>query len=88
MNNNWFSGLIDGINGVANKVFEAVLMVLPTSPFVDIKSNLDPFFLDLLGYVNYYIPMSTILGIMVSWLGCIAIYYAYQLILRTIKAVE
>ena len=73
MNNNIFSGIIDGVNDIANKVFEAILLLLPTSPFINIKSKLDPFFLNLLGYVNYYIPMGTILTIVISWLACIAI---------------
>ena len=85
---NWFSGIVDGINDVANKVFEAILLLLPTSPFYDIRSKLDPLFLDILGYVNYYVPLSVILGIMGSWLACIVIYYTYQLVLRTIQAVE
>lgn len=83
---NFFSGMVDGINDVANKVFEAVLVLLPTSPFQNIK--LDPIFVNFLGYFNYYFPMSTLLVIAASWCSCIAIYYAYQLILRSIKAVS
>ena len=85
---NFLSGIIDGFGDLANSVFEGILLLLPTSPFVNIKSHLDPVFLDILGYVNYYIPIGTILTIVVAWLGCIAIYYLYQLVLRTIKAVE
>lgn len=83
---NFFSGMVDGINDVATKVFEAVLVLLPTSPFQ--KIQLDPIFVDFLGYFNYYFPMKTLLTIGLSWCGCIATYYAYQLILRSIKAVS
>lgn len=84
----WFGGVIDGINDIANKIFEIILLLLPTSPFVHIRDNIDPYFIEIMGYVNYYVPIGTILMIMGSWLGCIAIYYSYQLILRIIKAVE
>lgn len=83
---NFFSGIVDGINDVANKLFEAILVLLPTSPFQNI--HLDPIFMDFLGYFNYYFPMKTLLSIALAWCTCIATYYAYQLILRTIKAVS
>ena len=85
---NFLSGIVEGFKNVANSVFEAILLLLPTSPFVNIKSKLDPIFLDILGYVNYYIPLNTIITIVIAWLSCITIYYMYQLVLRTIKAVE
>lgn len=85
---NFLSGIVEGFGNIANSLFEGILMLLPTSPFVNIKSKLDPIFLDILGYVNYYVPIGTILGIVSAWLACIAIYYLYQLVLRTIKAVE
>lgn len=88
MSGNWFSGVIDFFNEAAQKIFAAILMLLPTSPFVNIREKLDPVFIDIMGYVNYYIPLGTILTIMVSWLGCISIYYGYQLVLRLIKAVD
>ncbi len=79
-------GITNGINDLANQIFEFVLLMLPVSPFANLQ--LDPIFADFLGYLNYYCPMSTLLGIMLSWLGCIATYYAWQLILRYIKAVS
>ena len=85
---NFLSGIVDGFGSIANSVFEGILLLLPTSPFVNIKSYLDPVFLDILGYVNYYIPIGTLLSITAAWLACIAVYYLHQLVLRTIKAVE
>lgn len=88
MNGNFFSNLIDGINDVANKVFEAILVLLPTSPFTNIKQYLPSGFRDFLGYLNYYVPISTLLVIASAWITCIATYYAYQLILRSVQAVQ
>ncbi len=85
---NAFSGIVDGINDVANKVFEAIIILLPTSPFANIKQYLLSGFRDFLGYLNYYIPISTLLSITSLWLTCVITYYTYQLILRTVQAVQ
>lgn len=82
----FLSGFIDKINELFNELFQVVIMLLPTSPFKDIKLN--PIFLDFLGYFNYYVPMVELLKIMTAWLGCIIIYYTYQLVLRQLKAVS
>lgn len=81
-----WSGMIDGVNNVANEVFNAILFLLPTSPFSNI--DLPPIFIDYLGYLNYYVPIDEILITMTAWLSCIMIYYAYQLVLRWAKAVS
>lgn len=83
---NFLSGIVDGINYVFNEIFQMLIMLLPTSPFQNISLN--PIFIDFLGYMNYYIPMKSLLNIMLGWLSCILIYYTYQLILRQIKAVS
>lgn len=88
MNGNFFSGIVDSINDVANKVFEAILVLLPTSPFTNIKQYLPSGFRDFLGYLNYYVPISTLLVIASAWLACITVYYTYQLVLRSVQAVQ
>ena len=77
---------IKNINDVFQKVFEWVLALLPTSPFS--KLELPKPIQDMLGYVNYYVPISQMLIIAGSWIGCIAVYYVYQLILRKISAIS
>ena len=81
-----WNSIIDGVNEVANKVFDVILFLLPNSPFSNI--DLPPIFIDFLGYLNYYVPIDEILITMTAWLGCIMIYYTYQLVLRWIKAVS
>lgn len=88
MNGNFFSGIVDGINDVANKVFEAILVLLPTSPFSNLKQYLPSGFRNFLGYLNYYVPISTLLAIASAWLTCITVYYTYQLVLRSVQAVQ
>lgn len=82
----FFKTVINKFSGVVNEIFEMIVAMLPDSPFSNL--DLDPIFLDFLGYLNYYCPMSVLLVIMASWLTCIATYYAYQLILRIIRAIS
>lgn len=82
----FLSGAIDKLGELFNELFQMVIMLLPTSPFHGISLN--PIFVDFLGYFNYYVPMAELLKIMTAWLGCIVIYYTYQLVLRQIKAVS
>lgn len=78
--------MINGINEVANKVFEAILILLPTSPFKDFEmpASIKPY----LGYINYYIPFSKMLVIALAWISAIGVYKIYQMILRNIRAVK
>ena len=77
---------INSVNDVFQKVFEFVLMMLPDSPFAQLA--LPEPIQDMLGYVNYYVPIGEMLVIASSWVGCIGIYYVYQLILRKISAIS
>ena len=44
--------------------------------------------LPYLGYLNYFLPISQIIAIGEAWLVAIGLFYAYQIILRWIKAIE
>lgn len=67
--------------------FSAQLMqLLPLSPFrswIDYLSSV-PY----LGYINWFIPMQTVLGITAAWVSAIATYYIYSAILRWLNMVE
>ena len=82
----FLSNFIDGFNDICNELFQAIIILLPYSPFHDFELN--PIFTDFLGYLNYYIPFDKLLQIMAAWLGCIVIYYTYQLILRHLKVAK
>ena len=81
-----WDNFVSGVNEIANKIFSVILLLLPDSPFKDFKlpEGLESF----LGYLNYYIPFSTIVSIGLSWVTCIGVYYIYQLILRNIRAIK
>ena len=83
---NWWDNIVNGINDVMNEIFQFVLFLLPDSPFKNF--SFPPEIENFLCYLNYYVPFSEMSAIAFSWVGCIAIYYTYQLILRTVKAVK
>lgn len=68
---------------------KAVLGFLPDSPF-KILDQLGPGskILEVLGMVNWFIPIYSFVGIFEGWLACIAVYYVYQIVLRWLRAIE
>lgn len=77
-----WNGLID----VTNTILNAILFLLPTSPFADVEIPQEV--KNILGYVNYFIPIRAMLVIGGSWLSAIGIYYFHQVMLRKVKAIK
>lgn len=73
--------IIAGIGGIG----QAIIGVLPESPFQDITLDISATYL---GYLNWLIPVGTLLGIFTTSLVAVGVYYIYQTILRWIKAIE
>lgn len=76
---------MDGFFDFINMIVGAVLSLLPDSPFTQVITELGK--LDFLPYVNWFVPVGTLLGIGTAWLTCIALYYLYQVILRWAKVI-
>lgn len=81
-----FTNLWNGLINVANTVLNAILFLLPDSPFADIEIPAEV--KQILGYVNYFIPIRAMLGIAAAWLSAIGVYYIYQVILRKVHAIK
>lgn len=77
---NWITDKLDYI-------LSTILVMLPDSPFADVIYD-NPAVAEVLGYLNYFLPISEILVILTAWLTAISIFYVYQLILRWAKAIE
>ena len=58
----------------------------PIEPFIQTIAN--GFGSQLLGYINYFIPISEMLGALTLWLIAIGGYYLASIILRWAKAVS
>lgn len=81
-----FTEFWNGLINVGNKVLNAVLFLLPDSPFSDIEIPAEV--KKILGYVNYFVPIRAMLAIGASWLAAIGVYYLYQVILRKVHAIK
>lgn len=78
--------LWNGFTDIANSILNAILFLLPDSPFADIEIPAEV--KKILGYVNYFVPIRAMLIIAESWISAIGVYYLYQLILRRIHAIR
>ena len=57
------------------KLVGQLLDILPKSPFKSFISSID---IPYAGYINWLIPVKSILVVGGVWLGAIAIYYIYS----------
>ena len=77
--------MIAKITAFLQKIAGIILSILPNSPlkpYIDQISNVD-----FLPYLNWFVPIGTLVGIGTACLGAITVFYAYQLILRWAKVV-
>lgn len=63
----------------------AAIDLLPDSPF---QIDLPDYVTDIIGYVNYFIPVGSMVKILTAWTAAILVWYAASLLLRWIKAIE
>lgn len=76
----------NSITDVVEQILSAVLILLPDSPFstFEIPSEVK----EILGYINYFVPIGAMLGIATGWLAAIGVYYLCQTILRWVKTIK
>ena len=66
-----------------------IIQLFPASPIQPLIATLStPAVLEVLAFVNWFVPVGTMLGVLSGWLACVAAYYVYQILLRWIKVVE
>lgn len=73
--------MLDMLVGFLRSVLGGLIDLLPQSPFQDIYSTLNVVG-DGLGWLNWFVPVGTLLGIMTVWLVAIAGYYLYKALLH------
>lgn len=62
-----------------------VIDLLPDSPFqIDIPDYVH----DIMGYINYFVPIGSMIKILTAWTACILTWYLASLLMRWIKAIE
>lgn len=60
---------------------------LPESPFVNVGVNLQGF-QKIMGIINYFVPVGTMLGILTLYLGCVLAWYAARWVLRLTRYID
>ena len=63
-----------------------LMQLLPLSPFKGWISYLQG--VPYLGYINWFIPMKSLIEITAAWVSAIATYYLYSAILRWLNMVQ
>lgn len=73
-----FTSLFEGLA-------EKVIQVLPLSPFQEYIA----YFKDIpyLSWLNWFVPIRAGLIVLGSWLGAIAVFYIYSIVLRWVKVI-
>lgn len=79
-----WDALTGGLTALACRVVE----LFPRSPFVILDELSRTEVYTWLQYLNWFIPIPTFVGILEMWLSGVALYYAYQIVLRWIKVIE
>ena len=73
-----------GISWLKNMV-AGVIDLLPDSPFqIDIPDYVH----DIMGYINYFVPIGSMVKILAAWTACIITWYLASLLMRWTKAIE
>lgn len=72
--------------GWVNSLLGVVFAFLPSSPFQPVIASVQGW--DWLRWLNWFVPVGTLLSIGELWLTAIVTYYAYSVILRFINAIE
>ena len=80
-----FDSLTNGLVSLGLRI----ISIFPESPLQPLIQSLKGSSVaEVMGYVNWFVPIGTMIGILTGWLACIAAYYVYQIILRWIRVIE
>lgn len=80
--------MVDVINNAIEllaRLGEAVVSIMIPSPFTLLENALPP---ELLGYINFYVPVEEMLNLGTGWILAIGVWYFVSIVLRWAKAVE
>lgn len=71
--------------GIFFDILDILISILPSAPFAVMLSKIsDSSGMDVMGYVNYFIPFKFCAICFDSWLACILAYYVYKFLRQAI----
>lgn len=69
------------------KFKDAIISLLPLSPFAKFIREFENINPEWLGWLNWFIPVKAILTVTAAWLGAVAMFYLYSVIMRWVKLI-
>lgn len=81
-----FKGFSDWLSDGINQILAVIMILLPDSPFSG--QILPNEIANILPYINWIVPFYMISNTLLVWISAIAVYYAYQTILRWAKSIQ
>lgn len=80
------SDVLKGVIGVFFDILDVLISILPQAPFRAMLASLsNSSGMDVLGYVNYFIPFKFCATCFDTWLGCVIAYYIYKYLKQAIS---
>ena len=85
-----FGSVIDWLLDFIYEGLEWVFGLLPDSPIQNsgFVADLDNTFVNVMGYINYFVPIGTMLGITVVYLTAVAVWYVVRWFMRLAKYID
>lgn len=77
--------MLGWLNDLFNSFGQALLKILPTSPFQGLISAFSQ--IPFLNELNWVIPVGDFIKIGTLWLGAIGLFYMYQIVMRWLKVI-
>lgn len=76
---------MDFLSTIFQAFAEGLKSVLPLSPFRDFLADFSS--IPYLGWLNWFVPIDGILTVMAAWLGAVALFQLYSIVMRWLKVI-
>lgn len=84
-----FGGIVDAIITWLEVAARAAILLLPESPFANLSlSKFPDAFGNVMGWINYFVPIGQMLLIMTTYLTAVMIWYTVRWILRLTQYID
>lgn len=77
---------LSSIGDTVHGIVEAIIEFLPGSPIQFIEKNSQV--KEIIGFMNWFLPIETMIGMAEVWIAAILVYYVIQAILRWARIIE
>lgn len=75
--------MLAAISGLLSTIFGAIASIFPQSPFADMFEVTSDLHLGL-GWLNWFVPINTFIGILVAWIGLAVAVTAFRVVGMTV----